>query len=560
MAEVTVNIEATEMTSKIGQILKAAQGRIARCLKATAIHVGTLFRLCKALVGRHRARSLVRECEIELGRMLAKADSGPKELLQQIKLVEERIASVQRAEASTKQLEIERQGLFRRLATWDVPNDAADDVKAASQATSAARERLREADDSVQSLGVRAMPSSDRPLGQLGLGYGLVTGLIASLFTVIGPDNPQVFQRRNGDNLSVHHNSSADSLPADSSAEGTFGEVKDGVALPDNNDKKPNAANALDEPRDVVKQERPLPKSPSEQRGPATKQAVRPPETIKVYDLVTEMQKAGFEKQTSSSNVEGFVRYGSKDLFDKARRGDQFDRIESRDAAAKHRDRLSQQAFRIHAPLRVPRRNDFDSKGLVVTAAIPAKLWRTKSDWVSKGGQLLLSWADMSQWWYLTKEGNLRRCPNQFEFEAVKKNNGVLYVPRFSVGKIDLSMSLTLDLETSKLISRNAAAYHVEAIVRRLVFEDAGFEWGYFRYDELIARDWDCEGIILSSEFEAGDAPQPVYFRPSNVKKEMVFADLLAVYLKESSSGKVLAEFRSSEDRTVFDLSELPSK
>ncbi len=542
------------MTSKIGQSLKTVLSMIAQSLKVAAGHVGTLFRLGKTLIARHRARNQVRESEIDLGRILAKADFGPKELLQQINQVEERIASVQRAEASTKSLEIERRGLFRRLATWDVPNDAVDDVKAAAQATSAARERLKVAEDSVQSLLVSAMPSSDRPLGQLVFGYGLVIGVVASLLTVIGPGNPQVVQRQDGDNPSVHHNPSADS-----SAEGTYGEVNDGMALPDNNDKQPNAADAPDEPRVVIKQERPSPKPPSEQRGPATKQTVRPPETIKVYDLVTEMQKSGFEKQTSSSSsVEGFVRYGSKELFDKARRGDQFDRIESRDAAAKHRDHLSQQAFRIQAPLRVPRRNDFDSKGLAVTAAIPAKLGRTKSEWVSKGGQLNLSWADTSQGWFLTKEGRLGKCSNPFEVDAAKKN-GVLYVPQFSVSKTELSMFLDLDLETSKLVSRNAGAYHVEAIVRRLVYEDVELihDWGYFRFDELIARDWDCEGIILSSEFEAGDAPRPVYFRPANIKKAMVFADLLAVHLKESSSGKILAEFRCPEDQTVFDLSEL---
>lgn len=161
------------MTSKFSQRLKIVLSIIAHSLKVAAGHVGRLFRLSRTLFGRHRARILVRESEIELGRVLAAAELGSKELLKSIKQVDERIASVQQAESSTKQLEIERRGLFRRLSATDIPSNAVEPVRSAYQAIVDAREGLRTADESVQLLRTSVVPSSGRQFGQLGLGYGL---------------------------------------------------------------------------------------------------------------------------------------------------------------------------------------------------------------------------------------------------------------------------------------------------------------------------------------------------------------------------------------------------
>lgn len=270
---------------------------------------------------------------------------------------------------------------------------------------------------------------------------------------------------------------------------------------------------------------------------------------VQVRDLATTMSAAGFamnllENQIANApSIQAFVLYGTMDRARKAMRGDQFDRAEAGDAAQKHREGLKTQTFLIsNQPIFVPRRDDFQEKGLFVTCRLGIHLDANSEQpqFSGSASAIHLDTSNKNQCWYLTKDGKLGQCQGAADAAFVLRNNGVLYLPEG--GKTDLTLVLSVELDDAKAIARNAGDYLADVVISDLRFEER-FGWGYFNRSSLISNDWDCLPILRMHFVGLENKDQPDFFEAELEKPpSMLQAELVSFNLKKRS-GKVIAGY-----------------
>jgi hypothetical protein len=266
----------------------------------------------------------------------------------------------------------------------------------------------------------------------------------------------------------------------------------------------------------------------------------RPEKDVKPIDLRAELKQAGFRPEPDNSTLARFVRFGTEERAKKYSR-DQFGRIEAEKELEGHAEKVASKVYLIkELTVQIPRRQDFQEKGLFVQCMLGFRLDILGADDPPKPiSRLYGVTANTLYYYYLTKQGTLRSCPSD-EVAAVRRANGILYHPEMS--RTRLTIQLNLSLDEAKEIARNPKDYVIDLTVQGLKYERA-YEWGFFKRDDLLREDYDCDRLRKADDLGAADPNEPTYFRVEQRFHPMLLsADLVSLTLR-TKSGKVIASF-----------------
>jgi hypothetical protein len=301
-------------------------------------------------------------------------------------------------------------------------------------------------------------------------------------------------------------------------------------------------SSSADKPADSPK------KNPTE---PSDKTAQKPtdslPDNNGYYDLAKELTNAGYSYPTQIA-IEQYVRFGSAETASHALL-DQFSEIEAERANETARQAISKRTYIFKdRPVDVPRRNDFEEKGLFISSDVNLALeGTTDRDMKYYSGKMMhvtIVKVNDRAGWYLTKDKQLIPCHNQEEMAEVIRNEGYLYYP---FGRShSLFINLGSDLSLAKDLSQNRSQYTVDVILRDLQYQRIS-ELGYYQRKALQENDLDCSLLEDLTGLRA-KTDIPLVFHPDTPYEKlpkMVTATLVAVRVKKD--GKVIGSYDDSK-------------
>lgn len=455
------------------------------------------------------------EAEYALGQRVYDSGGGVPSVRAAIDTLDERIRSHEAARRPCSRLRAERRARLARLAETAV---ATETSSADVRAVETVRAELKTQRQRVSELRRGFLPTNEGRR-RVAVGSAVVGLTAAALVMAVRFAMPAA---RSGNAAPDH------SPPV--AAPTTVASGPDGR----------KAAEADPVPRPISASSPPRPDPPD--HSPAVRSMTERPVV-----LAEEMTAAGFTGVTGSWTIEQYVRFGSRDRATKLRTGDQFTQKEFEAELAAHARRTAARPFRLpNQPIVVPKRADFDARGLFVRVAVP---FRLDVDTQPSGAELAssvhvyTSWANAAETWFLTKEMTLLPCRTPADVAAVRRIDGHLYLPESRESELILNLR-TIELDRAKDITRTPHNYRVDLVIQDLRFEPA-YRWGYFHVDELANRNWDCRKIMDTHDVGLDFGPTPAYFQ-AEVRSLpwLVRARLVSAELKDTS-GAVITAFRS---------------
>jgi len=306
------------------------------------------------------------------------------------------------------------------------------------------------------------------------------------------------------------------------------------------------------EPTPVDEQTLALPALPPLSEPPAPPVAPQPPEPPPpppvpqvVEDLQESIVAAGFSSNLSlDSTLEWYVRFGCPEVRDQFQRGDQFDRIEMKEALMEHQRELAKKRFRLTGLSFVAhgQRTDIESKGLLGELTLPLRVRGRKPFYQDRlafsNGLSVMHPTEVnySAFAFLTKDKTLRPCSWDL-VPKVQENNGVLYHPE--VPQTTLIFVFRNDIDQLKQIARKTSEYSVELELTNLTWSRS-WNWGWYKRNALFEADGDCEELQRRNQFGL-DGPQLSYFptEPIETLPEILRATLLSLRVVHRSGALV---------------------
>ncbi len=212
--------------------------------------------------------------------------------------------------------------------------------------------------------------------------------------------------------------------------------------------------------------------------------------------------------EAEESPLDEFVRYGTPELAKKATLGDRFDREEAADASAGHRARLGSRKFWLQCSYLWDQREPNGGKENVVRLRVPLGF---RCSAPVHGPKLGVAAYNDGLFWFLDKDGKLRRCRDLQDAQAVEENDGLLYVPETS-GHCELVLWVDGPREVQKALARHPDRYVVNVGISGLKAECPRTE-GFYKWKSVRRNDYTSGSLLMAYQNGLnGPEAQPNYF------------------------------------------------
>jgi hypothetical protein len=265
-------------------------------------------------------------------------------------------------------------------------------------------------------------------------------------------------------------------------------------------------------------------------------------------DLRQLVADAGFESEGHKlfSNLKDYFLFGSKDAKKKHAAGDEFDRLEVKNACEEHRSLVGRKKLVLNGlAIEAFVRDDVETMGLLVKVALPMRV--TVNEGVFHGSLAVMHPCDCNQgsFAFLTKDNTLRPC-NWQEVAMVKRNAGIIYIAEME--RTQLMLFIQDSLESLKAIARNSGDYKVSIDFENLEISKP-FQWGFFRESDLMDADWDCDRLRRRQDLGLDREIAPAYFMTKGIGDTPAILQCRLTGLRVvEKSGKVVGAYSAGDN------------